>query len=269
MRHADNQNLVWSRDMVERTVRGPSNEHHQTSFDRHALADFRDSPRYNVAEVALYLHQRPRTIHTWFFGRAYHTKAGKKFWEPLAVPAAHDPHGFSLSFFNLAEAHILSATRYAFNISMPKIREAIEFVSKDSKEKHPLLSKKFETDGVDLFLRYLSEHGEETIINISKRGQLGLREVLDGYLKRIDRDSRGLPLKIFPVVKQDLESKPIVIISGVASGRPTITGTGVRVASVWHRSIAGESPTELARDYGVDEETIKKAVSYYSDVHAA
>lgn len=219
--------------------------------------------------MALYLNLVPRTVHQWFFPRSYHTKQGKQIGRPLAVPAAHDPNGFSLSFFNLVEAHILSATRHGFNISMPKIRAALEFVSAENHDEHPLLSKKFETDGVDLFLRYFSEHGDEKIINISRRGQLGLKAVLDSYLKRIDRDARGMPLKIFPIVKQDLASKSIVIISGVASGRPTIAGTGVRVASVWNRSQGGESPRELAQDYGIDEETIKKAVSYYSDVRAA
>src|SRR5579862_5107479 len=179
---------TWSLEMVERALRGPKGKHRQQSFDPHDLADFRDTPRYTVQEVALYLHQKPRTVHTWFFGRSYHTRSGKQFWPPLVTPAGHDPHGFSLSFFNLAEAHVLSATRYRYNISVKKIREAIKFVYDQSKELHPLLSKKFETDGVDLFLRYLSEHGEEKIVNISKQGQLGLRDILDSYLKRIDRD---------------------------------------------------------------------------------
>lgn len=272
MRHARSQDceFVWSPEMVERTLFGSNGGHHkQRSFDRRALADFRESPRYSVQEVALYLNLRPRTVHTWFFGRSYHTKAGAVRWQPLAAPAAHDPHGFSLSFFNLAEAHVISATRHGFNIPITKIRGAIEFVARNELTRHPLLTRKFETDGVDLFIRYLSGHGEEKILNLSKPGQLGLREVLNSYLQRIDRDLSGLPLKIFPVVKQDLQGRPIVIISGVASGRPTIAGTGVRVATVWDRSRAGETPQELASDYGVDEETIKKAISYFSDVRAA
>jgi uncharacterized protein (DUF433 family) len=207
-------------------------------------------------------------VHTWFFGRFYKTSAGKQFWEPPAIPAGHDPHGFSLSFFNLAEAHVLSATR-DFNIQMRSIKDAMGELAKIYPSvKHPLLSKDFETDGCDLFIRILKEHREEVLLNLST-GNYALKPVMDAYLKRLVRDSFGLPTEVFPVLDHDLEDKAIVISSGVAAGRPTVAGTGVRVAAIWNRANAGETPQELAEDYGINEREIKKAIAYFTALRAA
>jgi uncharacterized protein (DUF433 family) len=233
--------------------------------------DAREVPRYSVAEVALYLHLKSRTVHNWFFGRYYATKEGKVFWNPVVVPAAHEPKGFSLSFFNLAEAHVLAATRHDFKISMKSIRFAMdELVRKYPKASgHPLLSKDFETDGCDMFIRELLSQGEEVILNLNKPDQLGLKAMMEGYLKRIARDDHHLPTKIFPVLGNDLEDRTIVISQGVAAGRPTISGTGIRAAVVWNRYRAGETEAELADDYGIDEQEIKTAIKYFTSLRAA
>src|SRR5438128_210294 len=73
--------------------------------------DSREQPLYTVKEAAYYLGVEQQTLTTWFFGRHYDTKfEGEKFWERVIVPA--DPELKLLSFFNLAEAHVLAATRY-------------------------------------------------------------------------------------------------------------------------------------------------------------
>lgn len=239
-----------------------------TKVNPRSYRDPREVPRYSVAEVALYLHLKPRTVHNWFFGRYYTTKEGKIFWNPVAVPSAHDPKGFSLSFFNLAEAHVLAATRNEFNISMKAIRFAMdELVRKYSTARqHPLLSKDFETDGCDLFIRELAKQGEEIILNLNKPNQYGLKAMMDTYLKRIVRDENFLPTEIFPVLDHDFQNQTIVISQTVASGRPTIAGTGIRAAAVWNRFKAGETEAELADDYGINEKEIKIAIGYFASL---
>lgn len=260
---------LWTERQIERALGWHSIL--PTKINPRNYADAREVPRYSVAEVALYLHLKPRTVHSWFFGRAYATSQGKTFWNPVAIPAAHDPHGYSLSFFNLAEAHVLASTRKDFNISMKSIRFAMnELVKKyASAQGHPLLSKDFETDGCDLFIRELAAHGEEVVLNLNKPDQLGLKEMMDGYLKRIVRDARYMPTKVFPVVDHDMRDRTIVISQGVAAGRPTIAGTGIRASAVWNRYKAGETEAELADDYGVNEQEIKKAITYFSSLRAA
>jgi len=259
----------WTESQIERVLSGYRIV--PTKVNPRNYTDPREVPRYSVAEASLYLHLKPRTVHNWFFGRYYSTKEGKIFWNPVAVPSAHDPHGFSLSFFNLAEAHILTATRNDFDISMKSIRFAMdELVRKyPDARNHPLLSKDFETDGCDLFIRELAQQGEEVILNLNRPGQYGLKEMMEGYLKRIVRDDHYLPTKIFPVLDHDLADRTIVISQGVAAGRPTIAGTGIRAAAVWNRFKAGETEAELADDYGINEQEIKKAIGYFTSLRAA
>ena len=114
--------------------------------------DRREVPRYTIAEVALYLGLRPRTLHTWFFGRAYAAKGTKEFWSPLATPAERNPRGPALSFYNLAEAHVLAATGQGFSISVKAIRHAIDTLLRLYPSEHPLISRYFETDGPDVFI---------------------------------------------------------------------------------------------------------------------
>ena len=120
-------------------------------IDPRRYSDRREVPKYTTTEVALYLHLKPRTVHTWFFGRNYRVKGEvePRFWPPLAIPADHNPREASLSFYNLAEAHVLSATR-GFKISMKSIRSAMENLNKIYPAQHPLISREFETDNRDI-----------------------------------------------------------------------------------------------------------------------
>ena len=131
-----------------------------------------------------------------------------------------------------------------------------------------MISKKFEADGCDLLVREIKERGEK-IVSVSAGGQLVLTEVMNLYLKRIDRDPRGWPLRVYPVVRDDLEDKSIVIIPNVGSGRPTIADTSVLVETVWGRAEAGEQPKELAEDYGISRSVIQKAIDYFAATRAA
>jgi len=237
-------------------------------IDPRRYSDRREVPKYTISEVALYLGLNPRTVHTWFFGRSYHVKGEPRFWSPLAIPADHNPRGPSLSFYNLAEAHVLSATR-GFRISMRSIRHAMDNLVKIYPNSHPLISREFETDNRDIFIREMEGGNEEGLVNISS-GNRAIKPILDAYLERIDRDARGWPVRVYPVRGAITENhKRIVIIPSVASGRPTIAGSGVRVESIWGRAQAGETAAELAEDYGIDKIAIEEAISYFANVKAA
>ena len=152
---------------------------------------------------------------------------------------------------------------------MQAIRNALQYVSRRAPS-HPLISQYFFTDGKHLFIRTLEDSiGHHLVINVSRLGQLGFSSILELYLQRIECDTSGWPIRVYPLRDVNDDHKSIVIIPNVASGRPTINGTGIRVEVIWNRSQAGETTEELAEDYGIAPRVIEKAISYFTNVKAA
>jgi uncharacterized protein (DUF433 family) len=218
--------------------------------------DSREQALYTLKEAARYLGVRSKTLHTWFYGRNYQTKAGTKHWDRVLAPA--NAEWGLLSFFNLAEAHILAATRYEHDVPFPAIRSALENIATPSVplSAHPLLSHDFYTNGKALFIKTL----EETI-DISHQ-QLSLKVVMDEFLERLIRDEDDTPFKVFPLVR-GVASKVVSITAGVSSGRPTIEGYGVPVSVVWGRRHAGESAESIADDFDIPVDKINEAIKYF------
>lgn len=267
--------------------------------DPRAYPDRREVPKYRPDEVALYLGIKPRTLRNWFFGYHYSARGKKHIADRLVQPAAYNPYGPSLSFYNLAEAQVLAATRQKWTlepavepailaiarpkfgakprrktdiqVSIQAIRNAIDYVSQWSPV-HPLISQYFFTDGKQLFVKqveeHLGKHGEHLTVNVSRFGQMAFSSILDLYLERIERDSTG-PVKVYPLRRADDRDKSIVIMPNVASGRPIIAGTGIKVETIWNRYQSGELPEQLSQDYDIDLSGIEKAISYFADAKAA
>ncbi|MHB8539607.1 MAG: DUF433 domain-containing protein [Candidatus Acidiferrales bacterium] len=220
-------------------------------------------PKYGIKEAARYLGMPVATLNSWANGRKYPTLTGTNFFKPLiALPAPG-----LLSFYNLVEAHILLSTRKKHRVEMPAIRRAIDYVRKSFPSPHPLLTEQFRTDGKDLFVRKIEEMGEQTI-NVSMWGQLGLAPILDVYLKRIERDQSGWPVKLFPIRMSwpgdpAVEPPKVVAIDPrISSGRPVVNGTGVMAEILIGRFNSGEGIQSIADDYSLEVLQIEEVLRY-------
>src|SRR5205809_5153977 len=152
--------------------------------------DVRELPAYGIAEAAHYLLVPGATLRSWVAGMSY----GSGFFKPLIQPAATSP--VSLSFINLIEAHVLAAIRRKHRVDMPAVRRTIDLLKKEFGSPHPLADYKFETNGVDLFVEHLGD-----LISVSQGGQLAIRQLLEAHLRRIDRDDKGFPLRLYPFTR--------------------------------------------------------------------
>lgn len=242
--------------------------HQKLGKSRPVLVDQRHRPRYTIAEVARYLGLNPSTVRSWFYARKYRAAGGSRLSEPVLKPADHNPRGPSLSFFNLVEAHVLSATRRDFKVSMTAVRSAAESVREQTGSIHPLITKKFSTDGKDLFIRVLEQSGE-VLVNASRKGQRGFPEILNDYLQRIRWDAEGLPLRIYPMPEGAEIDRSVVVSSLLGSGRPVLAKVGVLLETIWNRHSAGEAVDELADDYDVTAGEIERAIAYYQPAQDA
>jgi len=214
----------------------------------------REQPLYTIKDAAYYLGINIQTLNTWLFGRYYPTKEGKRRWERVIAPA--DEKLKLLSFYNLAEAHILAATRYEHKVPFWAVREAIAKLQSDAPValRHPLLAEDFLTDGFHLFVKRVNE-----LVNVSSQ-QLHF-EIMKSFVVRVVRDQQG-PFKIFPLRPQEPDDRVISIISGVCYSRPVIDDGVIPVLSVWRRWKAGENPQLIAEDFETDEPKIRRAIEY-------
>lgn len=217
-------------------------------------------PAYSVAEAAHYLHMPEGTLRSWVAGRWYRVAGRSKRWPPLI--RLDDREERYLSFTNLVEAHVLAAIRRRHGVKVPEVRNALEYVKRQFEIERPLIDQTFQTDGVDLFVEHYGE-----LVNASRGGQKAMKDIIGVYLRRIERDARGLPIRFYPFTR-DSESdavpnsdpKLIVMNPTVSFGRPVISGRGIPVSSIYERYKAGDSVADLARDFDLETGAVEEAI---------
>jgi len=222
--------------------------------------DPREIPAYGISEAARYLKIPVPTLRSWIKGCGYHTSEGKKSFQPIiTLPDKRMP---LLSFMNLIEAHILDAVRYRHKVPLPNVRRAIKYLSK-SGSRHPLADQLLKTNGLDLFI---DESG--LLINVSKDGQIEMKEIIEAYLQRVERDPAGAAVRLFPFLKRHpktagYEPKLVLIDPLISFGRPILAKSGIPTAVIAERFYAGDSVDELADDYGLPKSEIEEAIRYH------
>src|ERR1039457_2949274 len=100
-----------------------------------------DTPAYSCLQAAHYTGLPYQTLRGWISGDGL----------------IKTPEPSALSFNNLAEAHILKSMRRVHKLSLQGIRRALLELAKFHKTDHPLLDETFETDGVNLCIRFNNE----------------------------------------------------------------------------------------------------------------
>jgi len=230
------------------------------SETRYQAGDPRLFPAYSVTEAAHYLHMPVGTLRSWLVGRWYPVAKERKRSRPLIQ--LDDPQGQYLSFVNLVEAHVLAAIRRRHDVRLPKVRSALDYVRRQFKTERPLIEQTFQTDGLDLFVE---RYGK--LINASREGQHAMKEIMGVYLTRIEWDSKGLPIKLYPFTRDTVsdaapKSDPRVVVMNpsVSFGRPVVAGTGIPVASIYERYRAGDSVAELAEAFRLSTSAIEEAI---------
>jgi uncharacterized protein (DUF433 family) len=206
--------------------------------------DPREVAAYGVSDAARFIGVPPATLRSWVSG------------DPgLIAPA--DAGMRRLSFHNLVEAHVLRALRTRHSVQMKHVRTAIVYAERELGIDRLLLSKEMQTAGGDIFLERFGQ-----LVNVSRSGQLAMKELLTAHLERVERDSSAIPIRLYPLVPGEKMDRPVVIDPNVSFGRPTVVGSGIQTAVLVQRFDAGESLRDLAADYGLLEERIKSAVLF-------
>jgi uncharacterized protein (DUF433 family) len=220
------------------------------------VIDVNETPAYTIPEASHYLSVSASTLRAWFAGYSYSYRGKGKRFQRVIVPA--DAEKTRLSFSNLIEAYVLTAIRRKHSIGLPTVRRGLAFVQEKLGVERPLLQQQFATKGAQLFVEHLGQ-----IINLSRNGQIEITEAIQAYLERVERDTRGLPIKLYPFIRsQPLNEQPrsVVIDPRLAFGRPVVAGTSIPTAVLAEQFKAGDLPSDLAKEYGAEEEAVWDAI---------
>lgn len=207
-----------------------------------------EMPAYTIPEAAQWLRVPFSTVRAWLLGQSG--------FEPVIGIA--DRSSKTLSFRNLVELHVLTAIRRDHHVPMQRVRNAVDFVRRQLDVPHPLANIRLLTDGRDLLV-----HAYEQYLNVSRGGQMELRELVQVYLNRVEHDTRG-PVRLFPFSHKNILEDPrtIAIDPRLQFGRPCLAGTGIPTAEIADRYKAGEGIASLASDYGRPSGEIEEAIRY-------
>ncbi len=217
------------------------------------LPDPGERPLYTLREAARYLDVPEATLRTWVRGRDYPVQGGsKREWSP---PLIQTPEGGPLlSFYNLVEANVLAALRREHRISMQRVRQAVETAKNLLGAERPLLLDLRAGLG-EVFV----ERGRE-LLSLTRSGQVALREILESFLKRVERDEKGLPVRFRPPVGEKVHAEWVALDPLVAFGAPAVERVETRVLAF--RYDAGEELEEIAEDYGLSRSAVWEALVF-------
>jgi uncharacterized protein (DUF433 family) len=214
------------------------------------------TPAYPFVEAAHYLNIPLSTLRAWCLGQGYREDRKTRRFQSIIRLDANDRR--ALSFLNLVEAHVLAAIRRQHHVPLPKVRQALAYVSKEMDMQRPLAESEFQTDGVDLFLEKLG-----SLVNVTRAGQTEMKDVICDHLKRIERDTQGVPIRLFLFTRKDDirdQPSPVVVDPRIAFGRPVLAGRSVPTAVLADRFKAGDTLTQLAEDYETSPQNIEEAL---------
>lgn len=220
--------------------------------------DIYNLPAYSVTDAARYLRVPVGTLISWLKGRSYTTKRGQRTFEPLIQRP--DPNLSQLSFTNLVEAHVLRIIRETHQVKLDKIRKALDYMSQQLEANHPLALKRFQTDGIDLFVDQIDE-----LVNVSRSGQLAMRETLKHLLTRIEWNEQDIAVRLFPFLQMEGDQTKILYIDPrISFGKPVIAGKGIPTTSIADLYNAGEEIEDIAYEFDCSTEQVKAAIQFES-----
>jgi len=210
---------------------------------------------YSPSDAARILSVNYTTLMYWVAGRRNHSA--------LIKPVSSAPP--ELSFINLIEGHVLKALTTRYRMRMQNVSNGLDTLKERFKSEHPLLDPRFRTDGVSLFIQE-----SDQLLNLSKGGQLALKEIMEVYLQRVVWNADGL-VKYYPFVYRERANEPRIIsmTPPISFGQSVIDGTGISTAVIAARFAAREDPEMLATEYGLSKEEIWEAIRWEGEYRKA
>lgn len=222
-----------------------------------ARPDPRELPLFDIAEAARFVGVSRTALDEWM--RPVSNEAA------ISVPLFHlaDPSTGRLSFANLAEVHILEATR-KHQVPTSDLQTAITGLrARDPGMPYPLLTREFHRRGKRQFVDSLAMSIKGDADQQRRPMRLArLAADLDRHLERIERDVNDDPYQLFPV--RHNQNRYVALNINLAAGQPVMAGTGLCVRHLSDLVRDGMSVTRVAHRYGLREKAVVGALAFFA-----
>jgi uncharacterized protein (DUF433 family)/DNA-binding transcriptional MerR regulator len=250
------------------------------SLDLYGGRDPRELPVYGPREAAACLNIPESTLLHWTAGHL-----------GVAPVLTVEEGQRRLSFFNLLEAFVIDSLRRRSRFSLQELRRIIdELRSEYPQLRYPLaevdvsVARELPRHDYDVVsesgIRFHKEAKRrarpalftqipgEPLVNVSGRGRnLVLTEVLQDFLKRVERRPVEGIVRLYPFITKDRNPdapRMVAIDPMVAFGKPVIAGTGIPTAAIYQLFNAGDEIRAIAEEYDRDPSEIEAAIRYES-----
>jgi uncharacterized protein (DUF433 family) len=205
-------------------------------------------PNYQIGEASRYADISPQTVAAW------HKVTSSKKRPTLTLREKRA----ALSYMQLIEVAVVAAFRRS-GISLKRIRDARDYISKQLNAEHPFAQYAFKTDGKHLLLDYQQiegRKGQRKHLVADQGGQLEWDQIIGPLLKEFEYEHEGI------VIRWHVggPSSPIIIDPRHSFGAPIVNGTPTWV--IKGRWNAGESDSDIADDFGLTKDQVREALKF-------
>ena len=217
---------------------------------------------YTVPDASYLSKVSTRRIRYWL--KDSHSEDEKEQTSQRLWKGQHTPIGdkLALGFNDLQEIRFVDAFLKE-GVSWPTLRRAHLRAKEVYKTEHPFCTRKFVTDGVNIFDSIRSESHGEYLTDVV-RGQRVFPQIVSLFLKQLKFSKN-----------QELESwwplglnKRVVLDPTRQFGQPIIAREGVSTEILYQAVQAGQTFEEVAEWYEIDVASIKDAVNFESSLRA-
>lgn len=169
-----------------------------------------------------------------------------------------------IGFHDLLELRVVNHLREK-GISLQAIREAITFAKATYNDEHPLISRRFMTDGKSIFSETAKKTNDSELLDLLKRQYVIKPVVEKGLFAGIEYDTFGKKaLRWRPNVKK---FKSVVLDPELSFGKPIIDGTGITTSTLYDAYCVEDKNIKfVASLFEVQESAVKTAVAYEKSI---
>jgi uncharacterized protein (DUF433 family) len=217
---------------------------------RKAGQDIRTLPTYTIPEAATFLAINQRTLFSWYEGD-----------EPILKASGNYGSVHLLSYRDIEEAYRVYLLREKFKYTLQFLKRSMRNLRKMSRSQHPLEAIKHIECLRDLvYDKPARGKNPHTTTSLGRNpGQQFVKEVVDLFAERIEAGKFIFPWRL---AATDHQSRPVSMNPHIMSGRLVVVGTRIPVIVLWERKRDGENIDGIAKDYGLDRDTVEKAITH-------